>query len=150
MRKLSLVVLALFFAISLQANSCGSNKSSNYKMNEALWSLDLNEDQEGKLDAIIKNHRKSMIDLEGDLMESKRLAGFGKDKFDRKEFVKTKEDPFVKMIKARADLFEKIHAVLSPAQREAFAASFTSCNSNKRGSGANKKSCNQNNKRGKQ
>lgn len=141
MAKVVAVVAAFFLAVSLQANSCGpkgeggfscGSKSVNYKMMEALWALDLNEDQEGKLDTIIKNHRKAMIDLEGDMMEVSRLVGFGKEKFDRKEFVKTKEEPFGKMLKARADFFEKIHAVLTPDQRAQFASSVASCDSKKK------------------
>lgn len=126
----------------------GGGSKANYQMFEALWSLDLNEDQEGKLDAIIKNYRKTMIDLEDLQFDSARVVGFEQNKFDRKAFVKNKVTPHEKLVNAHADLFEGIHKVLTPAQRVEFAGAIASCESNSRSCGPNKRSCGSKNKGG--
>lgn len=141
MKKFFSVVIFLVFALTMQANSCSKNggfscgsscgsAGANYKLIDSLWTLDLNEDQEGKLDTIIADHKKQMIDLEDEMIEAKRVSGFDKDKFDRKSFIQSKQDPFVKLLNAQANLFEKIHAVLTPNQREQFVANLSSCSTN--------------------
>lgn len=122
-RFLTVAVLALTLAAG-SAMACGPKGGKggpDFGMMNALWSLDLNAAQEGKLDAVIKDHRQAMADLRGDCTEG-CMKHFGKEKFDRAAFLKEHQDRSAKMHQLQADLFAKIHAELTPAQREAFVA----------------------------
>ncbi|MGE4295336.1 MAG: periplasmic heavy metal sensor [Campylobacterales bacterium] len=135
MKRLMLAALAAVSLLAFSASACGGKGGMggpNFAMMDALWSLELSADQESKLDAIVRDHRKALIDLEA-MNPAAAMEAFGKDKFDRKAFIKAKQAPIEARIKACADFHEKIHGVLTPAQREAFSAAVSSCGE-KRGS----------------
>lgn len=119
-----------FLALTLAVGSvwaCGGKGGKggpDFGMMNALWSLDLNEAQEGKLDNVIREHRQARFDAMAD-DEQTCLAHFGKEKFDRAGFMKARQDRSEKMHALQADFFAKIHAELTPAQREAFVKNLT-------------------------
>ena len=75
----------------------------------SIYSLDLSMSQEAKIDGYVKEFEDS---------RKKMFEVFGEDGFDKEAFIKSRVNKRENMIKAKAQLLEKIYNVLSVTQRK--------------------------------
>ena len=74
----------------------------------AVYSLDLTKEQETKIDEYVTEYRKN---------KRKTFDAFSEDGFDKEAFIKARMNKKENMIKAKADLIEKVYTVLTKEQK---------------------------------
>ena len=101
--------------------SCGSYKSSKscggkYKGSHkskfllaSIYELDLTKEQKAKIDGYMKNF---------EVNRAKIFDAFTQEGFDKEKYIKARMDRRENMIKAKADLLEKVYSVLTKEQKE--------------------------------
>ena len=100
---------------------CGSDEYRKYKKSGkyhkgskgrfiigAVYSLDLSKEQELKIDSFIKEFQER---------RSASFSAFKNDSFDKQAYINERMNRRENMIKAKADLIEKIYSVLTKEQR---------------------------------
>ena len=127
------LVLTGLLSTSVYA-SCGMNKNKNNEMNsennckqymmkssdkikknmpvfKVLKKLDLSDNQRNQVKKIIMNNKKNRKSIN---------TVFTKDSFNKEEFIKRMNEKRENMIKSKADMIEKVYAVLDTQQKEQF------------------------------
>ncbi|QOG12113.1 Spy/CpxP family protein refolding chaperone [Arcobacter sp. FWKO B] len=104
---------------SQKSMSCGSQKSGcemkGNKMSmryimDTIMAMNLTQDQETKIEAIIKEHRDN-VSAKTDVS-----SAFTTDKFDKKKFVEVQNQRDI-MLKSKADMLEKMYKLLTKEQK---------------------------------
>jgi Spy/CpxP family protein refolding chaperone len=75
----------------------------------AIYSLDLTKDQQAKIDKLIKEFQEKRMN---------KFDIFSEDKFDKEAYIKSRLNMKEDMVRARADLIESIHKVLTKEQKK--------------------------------
>lgn len=77
---------------------------------DTIYAMNLSEEQEAKLDSIMKEHREKIAS------QSDATKAFGADKFDKKSFIVAQNTRDI-MIQSKADMLEAMYKTLTKEQK---------------------------------
>jgi Spy/CpxP family protein refolding chaperone len=92
---------------NMKSHNMGKHKSG-FKMQKMFQMLNLTDEQQTKVDVIIKNHRDNKVSMSD---------SFTKTGFDKQKFIKFASQKRENMIKSKADMIEGIYNILNNEQK---------------------------------
>ncbi len=116
-----ILIFLLFFSFAFGGDK-HKHKDHEFHMPRDLEYLHLDKEQKEKISQILLANEKKLEILheKKELVQMKIKRFFLEDKFDKESYIKILLELKTESIHIEADMFEKMHDLLTPKQRELF------------------------------